>query len=818
MPKRCSDAQLEAAWAARETRPDLSTFESDEAKHEAMAAWVESWGGAALTNTARRATWWKQSKKQHGELVAKQRARLEQLGELGGEAPAAAAAAAAVTSFDGAPSTADDAASQALTALVAIASSADDASAIALVPTAASDAAASSSVVTFPSPNQQPRRSIAETATSQALAEAAPSQQPPSITADTAASQAFATVDPCSAAALVPTASDAAVSSSSAAAAAAAAVPSRQPAPYNLRRPLQPGALWINRNAPHVSKLTAPPAVPTPTGRHAVRTLSAAVKTPSGAHTEVQEGEVRYSLPPLEGERESAAQRREKRHRDREEVAIRSFQLRAAQDTVRAAVTGSSIAVGSIPAVSSTPAVSSAIAVSSSASALGAAVDATGAAATAPPVPELTATGLPKLPRQPAHVADPEEDARRQAAHAAAYAQAKERRVVHKEAMTELHALQKATRREEQKGAREVLEGLQERRPRYRACPNGALNSAKQLCKVSVLPPPRGDGSRGNGMQEEIVAIAGSWEAAGLPLRSDVTTAQLIESVDDVYIRHCMPPQPWPAKWPSTWWTANRLCAHDEVLLFYLRRHRPPRRRIHKTPEELNAMVPAEKRAWARAVRSDPEEEADKAWHRSRRSLLAEAVRMRFPASSAAEEEQRAHWLAEREREARWCRAETRRWTLMLHQGPLEHHFLLGNWSRELSREKVDLSEQAILDWTTDVSDLPAVLRWMLFQEHGQTLCLPVSYMLDHTTEHAQACMRVERERPRLEVLERQAEARAKVWAKQQRERERMRRERQMAQYLGLRYYSAEKSAPDADSDSVDPEELEELGEMLVGV
>ena len=47
----------------------------------AQADWVESWGGASLTEEARRKAWWKQAKKQHGELCAKHESFLEQLGE-----------------------------------------------------------------------------------------------------------------------------------------------------------------------------------------------------------------------------------------------------------------------------------------------------------------------------------------------------------------------------------------------------------------------------------------------------------------------------------------------------------------------------------------------------------------------------------------------------------------------------------------------------------------------------------------------------------------------------------------------------------------
>ena len=50
----------------------LVTFKS---AHAAQEAWVASWNvGRALDNNERRKQWWKQSKKQHGELVVAWRA------------------------------------------------------------------------------------------------------------------------------------------------------------------------------------------------------------------------------------------------------------------------------------------------------------------------------------------------------------------------------------------------------------------------------------------------------------------------------------------------------------------------------------------------------------------------------------------------------------------------------------------------------------------------------------------------------------------------------------------------------------------------
>jgi hypothetical protein len=71
MPKRRNEQQLQVAWAARLTRPNLEVeplSSNTEARRAAQDAWVASWGGASLTAEPRRKAWWKQSKKQHSEL------------------------------------------------------------------------------------------------------------------------------------------------------------------------------------------------------------------------------------------------------------------------------------------------------------------------------------------------------------------------------------------------------------------------------------------------------------------------------------------------------------------------------------------------------------------------------------------------------------------------------------------------------------------------------------------------------------------------------------------------------------------------------
>ena len=59
---------------------------------------MERWDGASLTDEARRKAWWKQAKKQHGELCGKYEKFLEQLGESAHPSTASTAPATAAGS------------------------------------------------------------------------------------------------------------------------------------------------------------------------------------------------------------------------------------------------------------------------------------------------------------------------------------------------------------------------------------------------------------------------------------------------------------------------------------------------------------------------------------------------------------------------------------------------------------------------------------------------------------------------------------------------------------------------------------------------
>jgi hypothetical protein len=237
------------------------------------------------------------------------------------------------------------------------------------------------------------------------------------------------------------------------------------------------------------------------------------------------------------------------------------------------------------------------------------------------------------------------------------------------------------------------------------------------------------------------------------------------------FIRHCMPSQPWPARWPTTWWTAGRLRAHDDELLHYLRRHRPQSSCMSYAPNP-------ERPWWERACCKDRmtrcahrREQVDAAWHASRLSLIADAVHMRFPASSAAAEEHRTRWLAERECEARWCRAEHLRYQCSL--AALEE-------PREPSGSLVQLilSNEALADWPLGPDDLPAVLRSLL--SDGDSTA--ASRVEAHLAEHRESAACVERERPRLVELQRERQKRKRQRrAERDRQRAEERREYQAA-------------------------------------
>ena len=113
----------------------------------------------------------------------------------------------------------------------------------------------------------------------------------------------------------------------------AAAEPCAQMPRRSARLLVQPD--WVQQHAPNLSEVTATSPVAfeardLPLGahnkhnlglRHSRRTISATVSTPGGSQSQVQ-GTVMYTLPPPEGESESAAKRRHKRHRSREVETI----------------------------------------------------------------------------------------------------------------------------------------------------------------------------------------------------------------------------------------------------------------------------------------------------------------------------------------------------------------------------------------------------------------------------------------------------------------------------------------------------------------
>ena len=89
-----------------------------------------------------------------------------------------------------------------------------------------------------------------------------------------------------------------------------------------LSKRLKVSEAWQGEHVAGVQQLVASTPQASPSGQHATRQLRATVATPGGETTREYVGEVCYSLPPPEGERESAAKRREDRHRRREQLAL----------------------------------------------------------------------------------------------------------------------------------------------------------------------------------------------------------------------------------------------------------------------------------------------------------------------------------------------------------------------------------------------------------------------------------------------------------------------------------------------------------------
>ena len=165
MPKRRSDDQLERAWAARLTRPDLEKepFKSDAAaKRAAQDDWVASWDGTALTAEARRKAWWKQSTKQHGELCKAYEREVQMYGDSSqcaftSSSSAATAMADASASADGATPVSSVAGVTASTAIADMnMPSQSPLGSMATVAPATADATASSSILQQSEATTQP--------------------------------------------------------------------------------------------------------------------------------------------------------------------------------------------------------------------------------------------------------------------------------------------------------------------------------------------------------------------------------------------------------------------------------------------------------------------------------------------------------------------------------------------------------------------------------------------------------------------------------------------------------------------------------------
>ena len=94
--------------------------------------------------------------------------------------------------------------------------------------------------------------------------------------------------------------------------------------PLELRKRLRVTGAWQERNVPNITELEVATPLPSPGNQHAVRTLRGRVVSegvaPSGGELLVDQ--VRYTFPPLEGESEEASERRNKRHREREQSAL----------------------------------------------------------------------------------------------------------------------------------------------------------------------------------------------------------------------------------------------------------------------------------------------------------------------------------------------------------------------------------------------------------------------------------------------------------------------------------------------------------------
>ena len=92
---------------------------------------------------------------------------------------------------------------------------------------------------------------------------------------------------------------------------------------------VKPG--WMMENTPGIRELEVAAPVISPKKQHSKRTLSA-VSTPPLGSTRATTGEVEYTLPPADGERDSASKRRGQRHWYREASTLRSMDLSGAAE------------------------------------------------------------------------------------------------------------------------------------------------------------------------------------------------------------------------------------------------------------------------------------------------------------------------------------------------------------------------------------------------------------------------------------------------------------------------------------------------------
>ena len=94
-------------------------------------------------------------------------------------------------------------------------------------------------------------------------------------------------------------------------------------------------AEWIEQKLPGVKQVHADALVLSANKRHGKRSISAVATTPGGT-THPTSAIVDYTLPPSQGERESAAKRRAGRHHHREQRQLRALDLSGADDEHRA--------------------------------------------------------------------------------------------------------------------------------------------------------------------------------------------------------------------------------------------------------------------------------------------------------------------------------------------------------------------------------------------------------------------------------------------------------------------------------------------------